>query len=343
MKKEIAYIAIEIENTTLTRCMDLKDGKQSHTLQLTTMVDNQRRALVTIFLCEGSTKQLLKQFDLTHLRPKPAGPPRFFLTCLYDGNSLLTIRLKVDGKEYAAERVDLSRFIRRKRPMLLLIPVFLLLAAAAVLLIPRTCTSRKNTDRTVTASVSAEESRHSEESSPAATGKMTQEASETIETQQSPAKPSPQASSPPPTSPPQEQPQEQRKIAEQEPTAPVTASAFRSVEKRAVIYFHPNDSELTAEAQTQLRVFGRQLREWNSIDAVSIEGHCALLGTEKGRIELSRERAENSAAFLETIGIPAQGVSLQWFAGERPATRDPDKQELNRRVEISAKGKEERQ
>jgi outer membrane protein OmpA-like peptidoglycan-associated protein len=336
MKKEIAYIAIEIENTTLTRCMDLKDGKQSHTLQLTTMVDNQRRALVTIFLCDGSTKQLLKQFDLTHLRPKPAGPPRFFLTCLYDGDSLLTIRLKVDEKEYAAERVDLRRFIRRKRPMLLLIPIFLLLAAAAVLLIPRTCNAQKNKEHTVTASVSAEESRHSEESSPAAIRKTTQEDSGTIEAQQTSAKPSPQASSPPPASPPQEQTQKKKQAVQE-----ITAPALRSVEKRLVVYFHPNDSELTAEAQTRLRTFGRQVKEWNSIDAVSIEGHCALLGTEKGRIELSRERAENSAAFLETIGIPAQGVSSQWFAGERPVTRDPDKQELNRRVEISAKGKEE--
>ena len=68
---------------------------------------------------------------------------------------------------------------------------------------------------------------------------------------------------------------------------------------------------------------------------MSITGHTALAGTERGRYDLSEQRARTVYRYLQTAGWDAAGeVLVRGVGGEAPVTRDPERQELNRRVEI---------
>lgn len=329
MKQEHAFIAIEIENSTLAPFLDLEKGKASKKVHLTTMVDNQRRAFVKVFLVMPGKKVLLKEFDLTHLPPKPAGPPRFVLQCVYDGGYFLTVELQVDGKPFGSERISLKAYLRRRR----FLPLLLAAAAAAallaaLLLLPRGCGRAAGT---------AEEQPVSRT---AVSASRPVEKPETPTATPAPA-PKPEPATPPP--PPASEPEPAAPVPVNSETASEAAAdpAVEKVSRELVIYFLPNDTSLTGEAERQLAGFADAISGWRSV-SLTIEGHCALSGTGEGREELSRERAEKSAAFLVRTGAAAaSSIRTAWYAGERPVTRDPDRQELNRRVEISARGEAE--
>jgi outer membrane protein OmpA-like peptidoglycan-associated protein len=68
---------------------------------------------------------------------------------------------------------------------------------------------------------------------------------------------------------------------------------------------------------------------------VIISGHCAIAGTEVGRQEISVQRAENTYAWLKKKGWnPSSQPQIRGEAGNYPLTMDPEKQDINRRVEI---------
>ena len=68
---------------------------------------------------------------------------------------------------------------------------------------------------------------------------------------------------------------------------------------------------------------------------ITISGHCATAGTEKGRLALSQDRARAVYEALAAAGWkPKTATAVEGFGDERPATRAEDRQALNRRVEI---------
>ncbi len=70
---------------------------------------------------------------------------------------------------------------------------------------------------------------------------------------------------------------------------------------------------------------------------VMVEGHSAPFGSEAGREEISRGRAERVAEYLATHGWPSSiPLDVVWRGAEQPVTLDPESQYLNRRVEITA-------
>ncbi len=108
--------------------------------------------------------------------------------------------------------------------------------------------------------------------------------------------------------------------------------SFVSINK--VIYFKPDSSLLTTEAEKKLTAIIPRLNRLKK-GRVIIRGHCALYGTEKGRTELSRQRAVNTLMFLINQGWhPERPPIVKGYGGKYPVTTDPDKQNLNRRVEI---------
>ena len=67
-----------------------------------------------------------------------------------------------------------------------------------------------------------------------------------------------------------------------------------------------------------------------------ITGHCALYGSETGRLRLSRRRVENVVAFFHENGwSPAMAPEIVGHAGKDPVTVKAAEQNLNRRVEIT--------
>jgi outer membrane protein OmpA-like peptidoglycan-associated protein len=324
MKQDHSYIAIEIENSRLAPFLDLEKGRAAKNVHLTTMVDNQRRAYIKIFLITPGKKILLKEFDLTSLPPKPAGPPRFVLICSFDGIYSLSIDLQVDGKACGSEKINLKKHLRRRRPWIFAAALAILILAASILLIPRSCGSAVPPPQPARSAAPAVKPAAEEARPPA-------------------AKPEP-AAQPAGTEPPEPaeparptQPAPPQAAADSTPTEAVKPVP---VSRELIIYFNPNDARLTEEARGKLEKFSDTISNWEHV-SLAVEGHCALSGTEEGRVELSRERAERSADFLRQAGAAgAADISVSWYAGERPVTRDPERQELNRRVVLSARGEE---
>ena len=111
--------------------------------------------------------------------------------------------------------------------------------------------------------------------------------------------------------------------------------AVREVSYRHLIYFLPEDHSLTSGARKELQSIWRRLEDLED-SIVTITGHCALYGTERGRSELSVLRAKAAYDFLVQQGWRPENESfIIGRGGENPVTFDQKEQHLNRRVEIS--------
>ena len=100
------------------------------------------------------------------------------------------------------------------------------------------------------------------------------------------------------------------------------------------VYFGPESSELTPRAKAALAAFAEQIPE----DAVvEIGGHCADYGTERGRTMLSSARAQAAGEYIGGLAGPSVRIRTAGYGVSRPATRDPGRQDLNRRAELSVR------
>ena len=113
-----------------------------------------------------------------------------------------------------------------------------------------------------------------------------------------------------------------------------TSGPLSPISMNEVIYFAPNSPLLTPGAEEKLTATIPGLNKIKK-GRIVIRGHCALYGTEKGRTELSGQRAVNTLMFLINRGWrPEHPPIVKGYGGKYPVTTDPDKQNLNRRVEI---------
>jgi len=106
------------------------------------------------------------------------------------------------------------------------------------------------------------------------------------------------------------------------------------------VYFRPDDPTLTEEAREALRELIESIQglvgEERGIASLRLVGHCALAGTEAGRVELSQSRAGNVWRFLRQNGIgQPDELVVRGVGGRNPVTRSEEQQYLNRRVEIA--------
>ncbi len=109
------------------------------------------------------------------------------------------------------------------------------------------------------------------------------------------------------------------------------------IDQKAVVYFQPNGISLSVKAKSVLDQVLEILEKEDNLD-VDIIGHCAFFGTEKGRQEISSERADNVYNYFISKGwTPLNKPELEGLGHSQLLTKDPDKQNLNRRVEISIK------
>ncbi len=113
---------------------------------------------------------------------------------------------------------------------------------------------------------------------------------------------------------------------------PPSTPAFTA--RNVTVYFAPNSPFLTPREEETLRDLLPLLEEHPEA-TVSISGHCASFGSEKGRQELSHERAAAVEKFLRSGGwSPTVSPEITGYGANRPVTADPDQQQINRRVEI---------
>ncbi len=127
--------------------------------------------------------------------------------------------------------------------------------------------------------------------------------------------------------------------AQPEVQTPVQAKAQSPVKPAAVsmkriIFFYPDSTRIKEGEEKKLQEVITLLKK-HSDWKVTISGFCALSGTQKGRLILSKNRAEKVASLLKRAGwSPGNSSRVLWFGAQNPITTDPLQIDKNRRVEI---------
>ncbi len=330
-------IVVEIEHTQFARLMEVKNRAEG-SLPVTTLADNQTKALFRLYLTDESGRKLLHQFTISGIPPRPAGSPRLHLYSRMEGRH--TVRIAVTGESGTAydRTVDLRQILpaRRYRWIIPLVIVILGGAAAAFVLLRPPDSGLKRTV-TVSRGKAGEEQRGSlpEGREPEAPGP---EEEETIEgpvpdEETLPEGPGAGTGEAPATEAAAETAGRQDEEAAPGEELPGSDAAL-SPDIEETVYFRPESAVLLSAARLTLDALLPELEKHPRVPFL-IEGHCAPFGTEASRFWLSEERARTVYEYLTASGwdpdVPPRIVGR---GSTLPVTADPEEQQLNRRVEI---------
>ncbi|MFO7850547.1 MAG: OmpA family protein [Spirochaetia bacterium] len=320
------YLVVEIEHNRYAKFLTL-DNENSEELNLTTLVDNQRKADVKIYIVFEGKKQLFYSFSVSPIPGKRAGEPRLLLSGTFDGKHKVHLSLRVNGKHWASKDLSIKKYTSRRKNLLLvfLLGLILVLALTAALFL-RGCgpaEEEESPSSTYTADQSDDTTRTDEPSEEPQHEESSEEPSEDIRDEEPQEKTSQESA---PETAERDSSDDQDTGEEQDPEL---------IPEDATIYFEPDLSSITPEAEEKLSRLAEELTEIPSAE-LKITGHCALYGTEQGRIELSRERARAVEDYLYKHGwSPETPPEVTGVGGREPLSKDPERQHLNRRVEIS--------
>ena len=105
---------------------------------------------------------------------------------------------------------------------------------------------------------------------------------------------------------------------------------------REGIQFALNSSELSETSKTNLTDLAETLKKYDDTN-ILIEGHTDVTGTREHNMELSDERAESVADFLEGLGVAKKRVTTAGYGPDQPvADNESDYgRQQNRRVEVA--------
>jgi outer membrane protein OmpA-like peptidoglycan-associated protein len=301
-------LGVEIDNARVVEVMPIAYGA-SGTMDLAAIERGQRRAVVRLYVLRGSKRHELVTIDVRDLPVFPNRRALLRLRTAVDRTGELRIRLDVEDRLYREERFDARPFMRRSPLAVAAVVLLALLIGAGVLY---ALWPRPDTGPPVAAPDTGAAADPSADDDAADDGGGTPGDAGTDE---APAAREPQ---------PEPQP-----AAEPEPQPAAEPAEW-------AVYFRPDSPVLNPQARSRLADIAAELAAYGAEATVTIIGHTALAGTERGRYDLSRERARNVRAFLRAQGWDAdQQVQVSGVGGEQPVTRDPDRQQLNRRVEIT--------
>ena len=107
-----------------------------------------------------------------------------------------------------------------------------------------------------------------------------------------------------------------------------------------VVSFATSRADLSAEGKATLDEIARALRAHPS-QTVIVEGYSDETGAESTDIQLSRQRADSVAHYLEGDGVSSDRVTTKGFGSRHPVSKDDTNRgrALNRRVEVLVQGK----
>lgn len=341
------FTCLEIRNIKYIKLLPLDSAAVSE-LDLTTIHRDQELAYLKIFYVdEKKNKKILKNIEINNIRPGKSGIPELALKVDYDGSRYYKIILKLNGYIYHNSIIDIRNFRKKSFPLrVVTIPLILLAITALVfgairLLSPKEIDSgmrvgEKESVKDVVPEVEVEPVSEAVEPQRQDTVLPTEKEEEPEETPEPPLKTEEEVVVQP-------EPEEvQESVEEEASTVAETESVNEEevkppaqlIDDQAVVYFFPNSTVLTEDTVNVLNEILEILRNNENLD-VEIIGHCAFFGTEKGRQEISEERAINVYDYFTGKGwIPESKPLLQGKGHSDLVTRDPDLQNLNRRVEI---------
>ena len=290
---------------------------------VTTIAENQRRARIELTVYDGTRRERLSVVELTSLPQNLNRRARITIHARVTRGRAVELNVEVEGRILESRRISVSPWLPR-RTGVWLVPA---LAVAVVVAVVGLALLRPSAG-TGNASLREEDRPREEAQRDAVTP------GEQMESADADGEPGGSGG---------ESASSSDSSAEAAPEAAARADEQAAdVSQKWTVYFRPNDPRLTTETQAALDALIPTLRRRINSDqteaqsvSLRINGHCAIAGSEAGRLELSRQRAENVWAYLEDQGVPeAEELTVRGFGAWQTLTRDPDNQDANRRVEI---------
>jgi peptidoglycan-associated lipoprotein len=134
----------------------------------------------------------------------------------------------------------------------------------------------------------------------------------------------------------QPKPEEPTKPVQQE-VAPVVAEKPAPVEiKFETVYFDFDKAELRQDSRDVLSKNAETILKSLAGAKIKIEGHCDERGSAEYNLALGERRAKSSQAYLTTLGVKAENLSIISYGKEKPAVLGSDEAAWakNRRAEF---------
>ena len=325
------FLGVEIDDNRVAWIYDSQKSKIS-SVKLTTVAENQRKAQIRIYLKRNEKKHLIATETISGIPDMHAGEPSIDFVPVLHGKSL-EYSIYLNSRLVKRNTVALNKYIRSIIPLIIIGAVVLaaVIAAAFILLFKpfrekpvqaeKNFKTEKPVQKPETAAKPAGQDQNEvkEETRPAA-----EPASAPVEK----AEEEPKAEEP--------------AVKAAPPAEPVIKYEESRIADSISVYFEPDSSVLTEETKNRLSMFIQQLPSSEDFEegsfTLEVRGHCAKFGTEEGRAELSRERAENVDIFLETRWGLESESSVAGAGASEPVTLKKDEQYLNRRVDINVIG-----
>ena len=331
---------VRIENKSLIPFFD-PAREASRRLTLTTIKDNQRTAIVTIYRKDQAGAEIeLKRYTVSPIPLAEAGGPKISLEAVKVSSRRVEIRLSLNRRSVTVDTLKLPS--GGSRAWWLLLPLaLLLLALLGVLVLPSRNAARPvAAGDTVTGKPAVRPAPEPRTSEPALTP------APAAESRGDEPAPAPRVSRTEPSS-------VRAPLSSEEPSAALSFEDGPNPEPkpaaepepprlppetlRKLVYFGPDNAELSPAAQAALREILPVLRRYPDA-RITVRGHCAPRGTEEGRRELSEERAAAVASFLRQAGIEIEQSRVSGLGAREPVSLLEKDEHLNRRVEIILEG-----
>ncbi len=128
----IRQIGVQIEGDKFIRLINLDKDTRGN-LNLTTIKDQQKRAVIKIFLFQNDRMVPIKEIEVSNIPPEKAGVPYINLSTEFDGKRNLTLLVVLNGRASSRTVVDIKKFSRGRKRGLVLIPIVIILAFAVFL------------------------------------------------------------------------------------------------------------------------------------------------------------------------------------------------------------------
>ena len=320
--KHTDRIVIQLDNNKYYPLIEISDrlADSKNTVEITTVRDYQTSGYLSVYVEKTRGARLVKlgEIRIENIPPTKAGEPVITVSAKIQKHRYLSIEITVENEKNIQQTFDLHRHLKKSIAIEKLYPyLFISLVGllVAIALLPNTeepegslPLKKISAGKTSTEGTSATKTRHREIASTSSL-----------------------LSPPSLTSRHKKLNNNQTYKSQQTNTIKITKKIF---------YFLPDSYHLTEKAREGLKKLIPTLNSVNDlknsgIRRIKIYGHCALYGTERGRYKLSYQRALAVYKYLLKEGWrPKVKPEIKGWGGTNPVTRDPKKQNLNRRVEI---------
>lgn len=307
-------IEVEIEHRYYQHLVTVTPWAEGSIL-LKPLQENQQNAIIRFFLHKDSERSFLKEYPINLTKYSEQKPRIEVSGRIAKGNLKLTI--SIENTTLLTDTISLRSCIKRSFRVPLIAAGVLLLLLILFFGIRSTYSSFKSLS-TASSDLQETKSQKSETAKETSVVLPDKPAAGSSEIESSPAK--------------TEKPPNVNESRNGKANVPVVRKEKISIRK--TIYFYPNSSQTGQEAQSKLSDILSLLISRPDLK-VTLSGHCALWGTKAGRMKLSKKRAMVIKSYLENKGWkPVHAPRIRWYGAQKRVTTDPEKKDLNRRVEI---------